>query len=148
MVTDVLTVRKETSLRDLAEILISRHIGGVPVVDEENRYLGVVGEHDLIRHEKPLHIPTVITLFDSWIPLELPSSLKKEMERISATSVGDLYNSKAPTVIPDTPIRDAVSLFEKEEVDILPVLDAGKLVGVVGRGDLVHLLVTGDDLIE
>jgi CBS domain-containing protein len=51
-------------------------------------------------------------------------------------------------VIPDTPIRDAVSLFEKEEVDILPVLDAGKLVGVVGRGDLVHLLVTGDDLIE
>ena len=148
MVKDVLTVRKETSLRDLAEILISRHIGGAPVVDEGNRYLGVVGEHDLIRHERPLHIPTVITLFDSWIPLELPSSLKKEMERISATSVGDLYNQKAPTVTPDTPVREAVSLLEREEVDILPVLESGRLVGVVGRGDLVHLLVTGDDLID
>jgi CBS domain-containing protein len=148
MVKDVLTVRKETSLRDLAEILISRHISGAPVVDKENRYLGVVGEHDLIRHERPLHIPTVMTLFDSWIPLELPSSLRKEMERISATSVGDLYNPKAPTVTPDTPIREAVSLFEREDVDILPVLDSGRLVGVVGRGDLVHLLVTGDDLID
>ena len=148
MVKDVITVRKETSLRDLAEILTSRHIGGVPVLDEAGRYLGVVGEHDLIRHEKPLHIPTVITLFDSWIPLELPSSIKKEIERISATRVADLFNQKAPTVTPVTPVRDAVSLFEREDVDILPVLESGKIVGVVGRGDLVHLLVTGDDLID
>jgi len=148
MVKDVLTVTKETTLRDLAEILTTRHIGGAPVVDGNGRYLGVVGEHDLIRHEKPLHIPTVITLFDSWIPLELPSTLKKEIERISATRVVDLFNPKAPTVTPDTPIREAVTLFEREDVDILPVLEAGKIVGVVGRGDLVHLLMTGDDLID
>ncbi len=148
MVTDIVTVKKGTSLRELANILTSRHFGGAPVVDESGRFLGVVGQHDLIRHEKPLHIPTVVTLFDSWIPLELPSSFKKDLERISATSVGDLYNPKAPTIGPDAPIREAVRLFQLGNVDILPVLESGRLVGVVGREDLVHLLVTGDDLID
>jgi CBS domain-containing protein len=148
MVDRIITVKKETSLRDLAAILTSNHIGGAPVMDDSGRYLGVVGEHDLIRHEKPLHIPTVITLFDSWIPLELPSTLKKEMERISATRVGDLYNPKAPTVLPDTPLREIVQFFAREDVDILPVLDQGQLLGVIGRTDLVHLLVTGDDLTD
>jgi CBS domain-containing protein len=148
MVDRIITVKKETSLRELASSLTEHHIGGTPVVDDSGQYLGVVGEHDLIRHEKPLHIPTVITLFDSWIPLELPSTLKKEMERISATRVADLYNPKAPTVLPDTPVRDIVQLFTREDVDILPVLERGKLLGVIGRTDLVHLLVTGDDLID
>ena len=148
MVKDIVTVQKGTSLRSLAEILTSRHFGGAPVVDASGKFLGVVGQHDLIRHEKPLHIPTVVTLFDSWFPLELPSFLKKEMERISATSVGDLYNPNAPTITLETPVHDVVSLFERKDVDILPVLEDGRIVGVVGRDDLVKLLVTGDDFID
>lgn len=148
MADKIISVRKETSLRELATTLTEHRIGGAPVVDNSGHYLGVVGEHDLIRHEKPLHIPTVITLFDSWIPLELPSTLKKEMERISATTVADLYNPKAPTVSPEAPLSVVVQLFSRDEIDILPVLEQGNLVGVIGRADLVHLLVTGDDLID
>ena len=142
------TVTRETSLKVLAGILSEHGVGGVPVVDGSGRYLGVVGEHDLIRHEKPLHIPTVMTLFDAWFPLELPSHLKKEMERIGATRVSDLFHPNAPTVVPRTPLRDVVSFFQKDGVDILPVLDEGTLLGVIGRAELVHLLVTGDDLID
>lgn len=148
MVQEIISVRKETSLKELASVLTKHRIGGAPVVDDAGRYLGVVGEHDLIRHEKPLHIPTVITLFDSWIPLELPSTLKKEMERISATRVADLYNPGAPTVAPGTSLASVVALLSREDVDILPVLEEGKLVGVIGRGDLVRLMVTGDDFVD
>ena len=148
MTKKVITVSPEDSLRKLAEVLTAEKISGAPVVDATGRYLGVVGEHDLIRHEKPLHIPTVLTLFDSWIPLELPSTLKKEISRIGATSVKDILNKTAPTLGMQDPLRKAVELFDREDVDILPVVDRGTLVGVVGREDLVRLLLTGDDVVD
>ena len=148
MTKKVITVSPEDSLRKLAEVLTAEKISGAPVVDATGRYLGVVGEHDLIRHEKPLHIPTVLTLFDSWIPLELPSTLKKEIARIGATSVKDILNKTAPTLGMQDPLRKAVELFDREDVDILPVVDRGTLVGVVGREDLVRLLLTGDDVVD
>lgn len=148
MTKKVITVSPEDSLRKLAEVLTAEKISGAPVVDATGRYLGVVGEHDLIRHEKPLHIPTVLTLFDSWIPLELPSTLKKEISRIGATSVKDILNKTAPTLGMQDPLRKAVELFDREDVDILPVVDKGTLVGVVGREDLVRLLLTGDDFVD
>ena len=148
MTKKVITVSPEDSLRKLAEVLTAEKISGAPVVDATGRYLGVVGEHDLIRHEKPLHIPTVLTLFDSWIPLELPSTLKKEISRIGATSVKDILNKTAPTLGMQDPLRRAVELFDREDVDILPVVDKGTLVGVVGREDLVRLLLTGDDFVD
>ncbi len=46
------------------------------------------------------------------------------------------------------PLRKAVELFDREDVDILPVVDRGTLVGVVGREDLVRLLLTGDDVVD
>ncbi|MCL5953097.1 MAG: CBS domain-containing protein [Nitrospirae bacterium] len=148
MTKKVITVSPEDSLRKLAEVLTAEKISGAPVVDSTGRYLGVVGEHDLIRHEKPLHIPTVLTLFDSWIPLELPSTLKKEIARIGATSVKDILHKTAPTLGMQDPLRKAVELFDREDVDILPVVDRGTLVGVVGREDLVRLLLTGDDVVD
>ena len=148
MTKKVTTVSPEDSLRRLAEVLTAEKISGAPVIDRSGNYLGVVGEHDLIRHEKPLHIPTVLTLFDSWIPLELPSTLKKEIARIGATSVNDLVNRQAPTLSPQDPLRTAVGLFDREDVDILPVVEKGRVVGVVGREDLVRLLLTGDDVVD
>ena len=148
MTKKVITVSPEDSLRKLAEVLTAEKISGAPVVDATGRYLGVVGEHDLIRHEKPLHIPTVLTLFDSWIPLELPSTLKKEISRIGATSVRDILNKTAPALAPQDHLRKAVELFDREDVDILPVVDSGTLIGVVGREDLVRLLLTGDDVVD
>jgi len=148
MTKNVVTVTPEDSLRRLAEVLTTGKIAGAPVVDGSGRYLGVVGEHDLIRHEKPLHIPTVLTLFDSWIPLELPSTLKKEISRIGATTVSDIVNREAPTLSSGAPLREAVLLLDREDVDILPVVEAGRILGVVGREDLVRLLLTGDDTVD
>ncbi len=148
MTKKVTTVSPEDSLRKLAEVLTGEKISGVPVIDRSGNYLGVVGEHDLIRHEKPLHIPTVLTLFDSWIPMELPSTLKKEIARIGATSVSDLVNRNAPTLGPKDALRTAVGMLDRDDVDILPVVEGGRVVGVVGREDLVRLLLTGDDVVD
>ncbi|MDA8060212.1 MAG: CBS domain-containing protein [Leptospirillum sp.] len=144
MSRSVISISPEASLRELADLLVLNRINGVVVSNVPGEFLGVVGEHDLIHHEKPLHIPTVISLFDAWLFLEPPSHLKKEIERLAATQVRDIYQHNPPTVSPEAQIADLAGVFEKTGVDILPVLEKGKLVGVIGRGDLVRAMADGE----
>jgi len=144
MSRSVISISPEASLRELADLLVLNRINGVVVSNAPGGFLGVIGEHDLIHHEKPLHIPTVVSLFDAWLFLEPPSHLKKEIERIAATQVGDIYQHNPPTVSQETPIADLAGVFEKTGVDILPVLENGRLVGVIGRGDLVRAMADGE----
>ncbi len=72
MTKNVITVTKETPIRELAEILLEKGVNGVPVVDEQGAVIGVVCESDLVEYNKPLHIPTVFFILDSIIPIENP----------------------------------------------------------------------------
>lgn len=144
MSRSVISISPEASLRELADLLVLHRINGVVVSNAPGGFLGVVGEHDLIHHEKPLHIPTVVSLFDAWLFLEPPSHLKKEIERLAATQVGDIYQHNPSTVAPETQIAELAGIFEKTGADILPVLEKGKLVGVLGRGDLVRAMADGE----
>jgi len=109
MTTDVITVKKDTSLKDLATILYKNHINGVPVVDDDGLLLGIICESDLIRKDKKLHIPTVVAIFDAVVYLESPKSIEKEFKRISATTVEDLYSKKTFTVDEKNPQLDEIS---------------------------------------
>ena len=70
MTTQLITVTKETSVRDLANLFTTHRVGSIPVVDGSGALLGIVTETDLIGQDKSLHIPTVISLFDWVIYLE------------------------------------------------------------------------------
>ena len=141
MTTDVITVKKETSLKDLARILYDRNINGVPVVDDEDRVIGIICESDLIRKDKKLHIPTVVALFDWVLYLERPGNIEKEIERISATTVGDLYTKDVVTVDEKTPVDEIATIMEEKKVYTIPVMDGDRLVGIVGQADLIRTLV-------
>uniref|UniRef100_A0A7C3LVU9 CBS domain-containing protein n=1 Tax=Leptospirillum ferriphilum TaxID=178606 RepID=A0A7C3LVU9_9BACT len=140
MTSSLVSVTPEASLRELADVLVKNRLNGVPVLDSNGNFLGVVGEHDLIHHEKPLHIPTTISLLDAWFFIEPPGRLKKEIERISATQVADIYQKNPVTITPTSTIEEMAQIFEKTNADLLPVLDKGKLAGVVGRTDLLRAL--------
>ena len=62
MTTEVITAKKDTSLKELARILYNKHINGVPVVDDDGFLIGIICESDLIRKDKKLHIPTVVAI--------------------------------------------------------------------------------------
>jgi CBS-domain-containing membrane protein len=141
MTRDVITVTPETSLRDLAEILSQKNINGVPVVDDEGEVVGVVSESDLVERNKPLHIPTVFVILDSIIPLENPWRMQKEFKRLTATKVGDIYSRPAVCVGPDTDITEVARIMSEKGIHTLPVVDLGKLVGVIGKGDVIRSLI-------
>ena len=142
MTTTVITVKKETPLTELAEILTKNHINGVPVVDEKGLLIGIICESDLIRKDKKLHIPTVVALFDAVFYLESSKKIEKEIQLITATTVEELFTRKVVTVDEKTPIDEIATIMTEQKISTIPVMDGDRLVGIVGKNDVIRTLVS------
>lgn len=140
MTRDVITVKRETTVRELAEIFKKHHIGSLPVVDDNGVPIGIVTESDLIEQGRNLHIPTVISLFDWVIPLGGEKSLQRDLQRITAQNVGEIYSRELISVAPSAPVSSAADIMSSRRLNSLPVLDSGKLVGIVSRIDIIRSL--------
>lgn len=140
MTTKVITVRRETTLKELARLLSEHHINGVPVVDDEDRLIGIICESDLIRKDKKLHIPTLVAVFDAVFYLESPKKMEKEISRISATTVNDLYTKEVITVDEKTSVEEIATIMTRKKVYTIPVMDGDRLVGIIGKEDLIRAL--------
>lgn len=141
MTKEVKTVTEETSVRDLARILTENRIGSVPVVDADGKLIGIVTESDLIEQDKNFHIPTVISLFDWIIYLESEKKFEKELKRMTARTVGEIYTKDVLTIKPSTPVSEIADTMSNRRIHALPVVDEGKLVGIVARIDLIRSMV-------
>ena len=142
MTTEVMTVKEETPLKELAEILYENHINGVPVVDDEGLLIGIICESDLIRKDKKLHIPTVVALFDAVFFLESQKNIEKEIQQITATTVEELFTRKVITVDEKTPIDEIATLMTQKKIYTVPVMDGDRLVGIVGKADVIRTFVS------
>lgn len=143
MSTSVITVTGETSVRELAKILSDNNIGGAPVVDDQGEVVGVVTESDLIDQNKKVHIPTVVAILDSFIFLESPEKMEKELKKMAGSKVEDIFAHEVITVQQDTPLDEVATLMAEKKVHTLPVLDEKKLVGVIGKSDIIRTIAQG-----
>jgi len=138
MTSEVITVNPEMGVEELAELLWEKKIGGAPVVDGQGQLLGVVTESDLIDQSKKVHIPTVLSILDSLIFLESPAKLDHEIKKMTGTRVADIYTEKPVTVSDSTPLDELASIMAERRVHTLPVVRDGRLVGVIGKSDLIR----------
>lgn len=141
MTKDVVTVTKETTVAELARIFAERHISSLPVVDGSGTLVGIVTETDLVEQDKSLHIPTVISIFDWVIYLESDRKFEKELKKMTGRTVGDIYSPEVVTVSPDATGADVADIFSSKKINAVPVVDGGKLVGIVARIDLIRSMV-------
>jgi len=140
MTTDVVTVSPETDIKDAVRIIIEKHINGVPVVDADGKLRGILCQSDLITQQKNLSLPSFFTVLDGYVPLVSMKHLEREIEKIAATTVADAMTTDVVTVSPDTSIEDAATIMVEKKFYTLPVVDKGKLVGVVGQEDILRTL--------
>lgn len=136
MTKDVITVNPSMTIEEFARILMKNQISGAPVVDKDGLLLGIVTENDLITQNKRLHIPTILRLFDAFIPLGT-SRLEKEIKRITATTVGEICTKKVITVDPETPLEEIATLMTEKKIHLIPVIKEGKIVGIIGKKDII-----------
>lgn len=139
MTSDVVTVRPETSLKDVAAILTERRISGAPVVDASGKVVGVVSEGDILFKERG---PSERTGLLAWFadPYDVAEQLK-----LAARTAGEAMTAPAKTIAPWRPVSSAAAEMLDEGVNRLPVVDdEGRLMGIVTRADLVRAFVRTD----
>lgn len=141
MTKTVLTVTLDTPVIKLAELLTTNNINGAPVVDESGNVLGVVTENDLIYQKKKVHIPTMLSILDSFIYLESPEKMRQEMQKITGTTVKDIYSQSVITVNEDTPLDEIATVMAEKNIHTIPVLRGDTLVGVIGKRDIIKTLI-------
>ena len=141
MTKDVITVHRDTTVRDLARLFAERRISSVPVVDDEGLLIGIVSESDLIEQDKNLHIPTVVSIFDWVIYLESDKRFEKELQKMTGQTVGEIYSQEVLSVGPDSPVSEVADIMTREKVQAVPVVEGRRVVGIIGRIDMVRTMI-------
>jgi CBS-domain-containing membrane protein len=141
MTREVKSVSPETEITQAAKLLLSERINGVPVVNRAGELVGILCQSDLIAQQKNIPIPSLFTLLDGYIPLSFLNRLDKEVEKIAATKVDNAMTPNPITVNSDTGIEKVAALMVEKNYHTLPVVDGGKLVGIVGKEDVLRTLL-------
>ena len=136
MEREVVSVKSETTVEELARLLIEHKFSGVPVVDDNNRLIGIVTENDLISQNKRLHIPTIIRLFDAYIMLG-SEKLDGEIKKMAATTVGEICVKDVVSITEETTLEEIATIMSERNIHLLPVVRDGNVVGIVGKADIV-----------
>jgi CBS domain-containing protein len=138
MTRDVTIVTADMKVDELGRLFIDKKISGAPVADSKGALIGIVTENDLIRKNTRLHIPTVLRVFDAIIPLGRPDSVEDEIKKMTASTVGEICTKEVLSVSPEASIQDVSSIMFEKGVHLVPVLEAGKIVGIIGKIDIIR----------
>lgn len=112
MTTNVITAKKDMVLTDVIALLLRWHISAMPVVDDENMMVGIVSEIDLVN-----------LTFDG---------------NAADTTVEEVMVTDIVSFSPDTELADLVQSFSKRHLRRVPIIDKGKVVGIVSRRDILR----------
>ncbi len=142
MTKDVVYVSPETEVSQAAKLLLEKHFNGLPVLDEKKRLVGIICQSDLVFQQKKIPIPSMFTLMDSVITLRSVHQIEKEVEKMAAITVAQAMTPDPVSVDPDATIEEIASLMVRDSIHTLPVVEKGKLVGIIGKEDVLRTLIT------
>ncbi len=153
MQKDVIKFNELDRIVDVAQSFRDNKISGAPVVNQENKVIGVISEGDIMRLLE-VHSPKINLILPAPLDLiELPVRMKYEldeiaedMQRAGSVVIDQIMTKKVVSTGPDASISDAAELMDSHDVKRLPVINnEGKLVGIVTRGDIIGAMVRGDE---
>jgi CBS domain-containing protein len=144
MTKEVITVYPETTVVEAAQLMLDRHINGLPVVDKEGHLRGIICQSDLMAQQKKIPIPSFFILLGGVIPLQSQSNISKEIQKMAAIKVMEAMTTDPVTVDTETHLEEIATLMVNNNIHTLPVLDRGKLVGIIGKEDILRTLMPGE----
>jgi CBS domain-containing protein len=135
MTSDVVTVRPETNVREVARILLDRGISAVPVVDDDGRPLGIVSEGDLVRRTE---LGTG-TRRSWWLDLfGDPDERAVRFAREHGRTAEQVMSRELITTTEDASLAEVARLLEKHRIKRVPVLRDGRIVGILSRANILR----------
>ncbi|MEW5766694.1 MAG: CBS domain-containing protein [bacterium] len=140
MTRQVVTARPDMSVKEVASLLVKYKISGLPVVDSSDRLIGIVTEADLVHQETNLHLPSVLTILDSFLVLESPKHFEEKLRKMVADKVGDIMSRQVIAVSPQAAVAEVATIMSQKRIHLLPVVSNQKLVGIISKADLVRFI--------
>mgnify|MGYP005861299885 CR=1 FL=1 len=140
METNIISVTPDTDIPRAVRILLDNHINGVPVVNDKEELVGILCQSDLIFAQKEMPIPPIFTILDSIFPLSSSKKIDEEFRKIAATTVAQAMVKDVVSVAPDTPVSELASLMVEKHFHTIPVVKNKKLVGIIGKEDVLKTL--------
>jgi CBS domain-containing protein len=138
MTRGAVTVTADSTIETAARLMLSHRVSGLPVVDSAGAIIGMVTEGDLLRR---VEIGTEVR-HGRWLELLLgPGRLARDYVRSHARKVDEVMTREVASIGPETPLAEAVMLMEQWHVKRLPVVDRGRLVGILSRANLLSALL-------
>jgi CBS domain-containing protein len=139
MVRDVVTIKPDDSVDDTIALLAKHDISALPVVDADGRVVGIVSESDLVRR------PEIGTekYRPWWVEAITPAAtLAHEFAKAHGHRVHEIMSRNVVSAREDTTLGEIATLLERHRIKRLPILDDGKLVGIVSRSNLIQALAS------
>jgi CBS domain-containing protein len=143
METDVPTVRPDDTIESVLRTLRDHELPGIPVVNEGRRCVGIITEADLIMagEEEDLHLPHYFELFGGIVFLESTKKFEERLRKATGSLARDLMTEDPITISPDASVEEAARVIARRKHNRLPVVEHGRLVGVVTRVDVLDALM-------
>ncbi len=141
MTSPAVTVRPETPLVEAARIMARRRISGLPVVDEGGRLVGIVSEADLlIKEAGPGGLPLL-----AFHPQGPPPEIRPLLRRYEGRVVAEVMTREVITAHEDTPLHQLAALMARNDVNRIPIVRGGRVVGIVTRNDVLKVFLATDE---
>ncbi|HSL28405.1 MAG TPA: CBS domain-containing protein [Anaerolineales bacterium] len=144
MTRDVVTIGVGTTVEEIVRLLTEHRIGGLPVIDDQQRVIGIVTESDLFLKEKgmPFSAVKVPMLFRRWVE---PDRITEIYEDARHHTAADVMTSAVICVNVDDTVGHTAWLMAQRNIKRVPVLREGKLAGIVTRADILQLLAKEEE---
>lgn len=144
MTKDVITVEPDVEVIQAAKLLLEYHINGLPVVDKEGNLKGIICQSDLVVQQRKVPLPSFFIMLDSFVPLASPKNIEKELQKMSAITVKEAMTPDPVTVGLETDVEEIATLMVKHTIHTLPVVEQGRIVGIIGKEDILRTLMSGE----
>ena len=142
METSVVTVYPEDTIENVIHTMRDHELPAIPVVNEGDRCVGIITEADLIMggEEADLHLPHYIELFGGMVFLESTKKFEERLRKAIASTARDVMTEDPVTIEPDATVAEAGRMIAEHKHNRLPVVQHGRLIGVVTRVDVLDAL--------
>ena len=141
MTEDVTTVSEGATIGEAARLMAEKGVGGLPVTDVKGQVVGIITERDLLWRAQELRPPTFVPIMGAFIYLENPERFQRDLRKAISMSVRDVMTRRVITVGEDATVEDVARIMVDKDINRVPVMKEGRLVGIVARADVVGAIL-------
>lgn len=141
MQTEVVTIKPNAEIKEIARALYENSISGIPVVDSSSKLVGIISEGDLLHKETSPRVPDVVGVLGALIYYRGVKQYDSDFKKLIALQASEIMTKDVITIAKDAKIEDAASLMINRNVKRLPVVEDGKLIGIISRIDIIKTLM-------